>query len=593
MKEAENANELLTYFQTVLHHKLLVAQTFVMTVLAVFLFSTLQTPLYAASAALVASPPDYSGIFTNAPLRGISRDPMRRIATQIEMFSSLEVANTAAKLLQEDQKTVQDLLHNTKVSQVGQTDVLKIQAIDPDPERAAVLANAMADAFATFQANRSVQTITQLTAEISSKLEEARNHLSELDGSLAAALAARNAQEAERLMAERDAIVRKTHDLDGQVDSLQIQASLQQQQLSIIERAAAPDSPSSPRTKRNLFLGGIAGVIIGVGLALLKDFLDDSIRDLTSLEELGGIPAVGVIPNIFPDQKKKHASTAPAIAQMQTPAAEAFRRLRTNLQFLGLDQPIRALGITSARANEGKSTVIVNLAASLAHAGLRVIIVGADLRKPSLHKVFHTQNKQGLSTLLTGKIRVEDVLIPVTVDGTRTQLWFLPSGPIPPNPAELLGSKRMGEIITDLTNRCDLLLCDMTPTLPVSDACVLAPKLDGVLLLAKAGVTKHNEVTTTRDSLTKVGTRLLGVILNQVDAHSTNNKYSYYYDYAYKTEEEDKDSTTTPTTDFSSPFQTSSSPLFPLPQGQTNPAKHSKTTTPSLSKDPSSSIHLP
>ncbi len=206
----------------------------------------------------------------------------------------------------------------------------------------------------------------------------------------------------------------------------------------------------------------------------------------------------------------------------RSPVAEAYRTLRTNLYFSSLDKPIRTLVVTSAAPEEGKSTTLANLAVTLAQGGQRTILADCDLRRPSLHDIFGVPNTQGLTTMMVEAGALEaPPLVETGVEG----LWLLPSGPLPPNPAELLGSRRMDEVIAALAERAEMVLFDAPPVIAVTDAAVLASKVDGVLLVVHAGRTRREHVQRARTLLDKVGIRLVGAVLNDVPLDSTLGGY--------------------------------------------------------------------
>lgn len=196
----------------------------------------------------------------------------------------------------------------------------------------------------------------------------------------------------------------------------------------------------------------------------------------------------------------------------RSPAAEAFRTLRTNVQFSSVDQPIRTLLLTSTSAEEGKSTILANLGVTFAQAGTKTLLVDCDLRRPSLHQLFELDNATGLTTAVIGETND-----PLPVCETPVaNLWVLPSGPLPPNPAELLASKRMDAIIQRLKEQAELVLFDAPPVIAVTDAAILAGKVDGVLLVFAAGKTKREHASRAKTALERVNARILGTVLNNV-----------------------------------------------------------------------------
>lgn len=209
----------------------------------------------------------------------------------------------------------------------------------------------------------------------------------------------------------------------------------------------------------------------------------------------------------------------------KSPAAEAFRTLRTNISFSSLDRPKRTIMTTSAGPEDGKSTVAANLGVVMAQAGSRVLIIDCDLRKPVQHKQFETDNHRGLTNLLVQDLEISDVVRSTAVEG----LWLLTSGPIPPNPSELLGSHKMKSFLEKAAAQYDTVLVDAPPVIAVTDAAVLAPLMDGVVLVVKSGVTRIDMIKDAKAQLEKANARIIGVVLNEVKMQSEDYRYYYYY----------------------------------------------------------------
>ncbi|MFA4886250.1 MAG: CpsD/CapB family tyrosine-protein kinase [Desulfotomaculaceae bacterium] len=205
--------------------------------------------------------------------------------------------------------------------------------------------------------------------------------------------------------------------------------------------------------------------------------------------------------------------------------AEAFRTMRTNLSFAATDQPLKVILVTSAGPADGKTTISTNLAVVLAQAGMRVLLMDCDLRKPVLHKYFDTNNQHGVTNLLVQNLEMRDVVRDTPVEG----LSLLVSGPIPPNPSELLGSQKMKDILERAAGLYDMVIVDAPPVLAVTDAAVLAPQVDGVILVVKSGETRIDMIKDTKSQLEKVNAHILGVVLNEVKINSDDYHYYYYY----------------------------------------------------------------
>lgn len=204
----------------------------------------------------------------------------------------------------------------------------------------------------------------------------------------------------------------------------------------------------------------------------------------------------------------------------RSPAAEAFRTLRTNLMFSSLDRPLHTLLVTSAAPDEGKSTTLANLAVTMAQSGRKTILVDCDLRRPRQHEIFEVPDKPGLTTMILEEIK-KPPLMATGVD----DLWLLPAGPLPPNPADLLGSKRMDAVIAALQPKADIILFDAPPVVAVTDAALLASKLDGVLLVLRAGHTRRDHAQRARELLEKINVRIVGTVLTNAAVDSSVSAY--------------------------------------------------------------------
>lgn len=205
--------------------------------------------------------------------------------------------------------------------------------------------------------------------------------------------------------------------------------------------------------------------------------------------------------------------------------SEAFRMLRTNLQFVGVDKPLKKIVITSSNPEEGKSVVAANLAISIASTGSKVLLIDADLRRPRVHKLFFLENYKGLSSLLAGDLKMDDVANETPVEN----LYVITSGPIPPNPAEILGSAKMNQFIEKASSVYDMIIFDSPPVNTVADASILSSIADGVILVVEAGVTAREAAILAKEQLEKINARILGVVLNKAKQSSEGYYYYYYY----------------------------------------------------------------
>jgi len=292
------------------------------------------------------------------------------------------------------------------------------------------------------------------------------------------------------------------------------------------QRASIPEYPVVPSKRRNLALGVILGGLLGIGLAVLRDRLDNTVKSQETVEDITGTGAVGYIPF----DKGIVASPAISFDFDNSSTAEAFRKLRTNLQFLTVDRPPRVIVITSASPGEGKSTTSINIALALAEADNNVVLVDGDLRRPRLAKYLDVLGSVGVSTVLSGAAPLDEVLQQTKFP----RLTVLAAGPTPPNPSELLGSLTAEKMLGELRAQFDYVIIDSAPVLAVTDGAILAAKADGALVVVRAGKTKRDQLAHAIGMLNDVGATLLGAVLTMMPTRGSGAySYNYYYGGSY------------------------------------------------------------
>lgn len=292
----------------------------------------------------------------------------------------------------------------------------------------------------------------------------------------------------------------------------------------VVEQRASmlPDKPVIPKTALTIAIGLTVGLLLGIGLAIVRGLLDNTVKDRESLEGITGAGLVGSIP--FDKERRKEAAIA--FETDNSAIAEAFRKLRTNLQFLAVDNPPRVIVVTSSLPNEGKTTTAINIALALAESEHNVVLVGGDMRRPKLEEYLDLIEEVGFSTVLAGRTSLND-----TLQKTRfPRLTVLASGAIPPNPSELLGSLAAKKVLDELRAQFDYVVIDSSPLLAVTDGAILAAGADGVLIIARFGETKREQLAHAVGSLEDVGARLLGSVFTMVPARGRGS-YSYYGGY--------------------------------------------------------------
>jgi tyrosine-protein kinase Etk/Wzc len=301
--------------------------------------------------------------------------------------------------------------------------------------------------------------------------------------------------------------------------------------LRVIDWAVIPDKPVRPKTKLDLILGFLAGLVLAGVAVFVLEWVDDSIKTLDEFERQVGQPVYGVIPRIALAPGEPPGKTLVTRTDPKSPIAESFRTLRTNIHFADPDRRIASLLVTSAGPSEGKSTIVSNLAIAIANMGVRTLLIDCDLRKPNLHNIFEADRDPGLTSAIMGEKPWRDGVRPSGVDN----LSLLPSGPIPPNPTELLGSRHMVELLAEAKGEYDMVLLDSPPVIAVTDAAILSSLVDGTLLVVEVGRSRAQAVNRSVSLLENVKARLLGVVANHVV--SSGLRYDYgYYSYYYTSE---------------------------------------------------------
>jgi capsular exopolysaccharide synthesis family protein len=294
----------------------------------------------------------------------------------------------------------------------------------------------------------------------------------------------------------------------------------------ITDRATAPSSPTSPKPVLNIALGLVLGLLVGFALAVAKELLDNRIKDAEKLADVAGVPVMGLV--VEDPRTDRHPVATRA--GPRNVRAENFRQLRANLQFANVDEHPRIIAVTSSIPSEGKTTVAINLASTLAEAGFTVCLVDADLRRPTIAKTLGLPGPVGLTSVLVHQVSLTDAM-----QRAGSSLYVLTSGPTPPNPSEVLASSYVREVVRSLLDRVDYVVLDTAPLLPVADGAEVAALADGTLLVARYGDTTDAQVRRAVEHLRRVDATVVGVVLNRVPANRSRGEYAYSY-YRYDTD---------------------------------------------------------
>lgn len=295
--------------------------------------------------------------------------------------------------------------------------------------------------------------------------------------------------------------------------------------VSVAEQATVPSTPVSPNILVNTLLGAVLGLAVAGTVVAVREYLDDTVKSAEDVESASGTFTLGIVGRFRAKRgqgRPRYALTSLAVPE----AAEAYRQLRTNIHFARLASELRTILVTSSNPQEGKSTTTANIAVVLAQAGQRVIVVDTDLRRPSLHSIFRIPNSYGLTGLLLNEAAEPDMGL---VHTPIQNLQVLPSGPLPPNPSELLASPAMEHMIAALRARADYVIFDSPPILAVTDASILAANTDGAILVAERGRTRTESLRRAHDALRHANARILGVVINKAKRGASGYGYYGYY----------------------------------------------------------------
>jgi capsular exopolysaccharide synthesis family protein len=397
-------------------------------------------------------------------------------------------------------------------SEVAQTNVIALTATSSTPAEAALIANTYANAFVAHTRAASEANLTAAETQLKGQILALQKQVQSLRSS--------------RGTSEATALLNEVAVLKEQLAQLEVNGAVASGGIEVVTPAQKPASPSSPQPSRDGVLGLVAGLVVGLAAAFVRDNLDDAVSSKEIAEQLVGVPVLAMVPMV-PSWKKREQPMVISRSSPTSPAAEAYRSLRTSLQFTRNDRPLRTVLVTSPAAAEGKTSTLANLGTVFAQAGERVVLVSCDLRRPRLGQFFGINEQLGLTTVLLGEKSLGEVLQPVP---GQDSLWILAAGPRPPNPAELLNGLGARDVFAALREEFDLVLVDSPPLLPVTDAVVLSKHVDAALIVLAAGQTRQADLQRATEKLTQVEAPVSGLVLNQV---TRQNAYANGYGYSY------------------------------------------------------------
>lgn len=481
-----------------------------------FVVSSLQPRVYQAEATLIVgqslsgTSPDYTALLVS----------QRLSTTYATVATTRPLLENVIKQLGL-QETPEDLAKRVSAEAPLDSTLLTVQAQDGDPARAAALANALASQL--IAASPAVQgREAELQASVEAGLKATQSQIDSIQASIDKLTALASPSPAQSASLEtlqaRLVSLRSTY-----ATMLGFSSSSSSNLLSVVQPAAAPNDPISPRPLLNTMLAAIVGLLVAAGIVLVANAMNDTVRDPDDIADAVDLPTLGTIVRDGFARSGSHGLTA--LTQPRSPTTEAYRSLRTNLEFASLEKPLRTLLVTSSGPEDGKTDTAANLAIVFAQAGWRVMLIDADLRKPSVHSLFGVPNQRGLTTLLADdELRLEGLIRRTDQDRLR----IMTSGPVPANPAEIVGSPRMRAIVGALAEQHDLVIVDSPPLQMVADPAILSSYLDATLLVVGLGRSRRGAVRRGVEALNRAHARVLGVVLNGLSERDYSDYQSYY-----------------------------------------------------------------
>lgn len=476
-----------------------------------FAISNRQTPLYQASAVLVINP----GVLVGSNENSTLQDSQRLADTYVQIINTQPVRDRVQSSL--DLGNIDSARVSTSV--VQNSLLIRITVTDEDPEDAAQIANTFVNEFQGHIADQNAIQIGQARTAVDNQIELLNQQVIEIDEQITAA----GDNDVSTLMEQRQELTGMISQLESDAARSEMQAASASTFIQMVDPAQVPGSPSSPRVAQNTVLGAFVGILLAVGLVALLEYLDNTVKAHTNMQDLTHAPLLSSVPvNAGIERGSRQVYS---IADPKSGATEAINLLRTNLVFAGIGKPIKSMAITSSVTEEGKSTITANLAVAFAKSGKTVAIIDADLRKPTQHRIFGVENSFGVTNYITDTSAdwsslAHRVALP--------DLTLIASGPIPPNPAEMVASERFKSLVKELEAQFDYVLIDTPPILQASDGLVLGSFTDGILLITQYGQTRIDALKSSSTLINQSGARLLGIVLNQSKGAGANYYGGYY-----------------------------------------------------------------
>lgn len=524
MIQDQTATDLRQYIAVIKTRKWTIVVVTAMAILLSLAMSSRQTPLYIASARLLLTPNPAAGYYPTAENETAT---IASVAVAELVVSELHLDTTPSALL--------GGLGTVQESDTSQ--LINITYTSPDPELARDVANGFASNYIEYRRRQTLESLQSERRTIEARLAIDRQNLAQVVEKIERARARGDLSRATALETERGFIITRIQLAQQQLDEI-ITTPANVGIGEITRPAVAPQTPSSPNHTSNGILGLLAGLAVGAAIAFLQERLDDRFRGRPDVERALETPVLATVPK-FPHKRGRELSITIDPAGI---VSEAYRNLRTGVQFIASQREIQSFLVTSPSAHEGKTSTVANLGIAISQIGHRIALVSGDLRRPQLEKYFHAESEVGLTNWLLGE---EDVLEQIILEHPDIpNLSLITSGRIPSNPAELLTSPRLPELRSRLEDSYDIILFDSPPVLPVADAVIIASTVGAAILIIDAASTRRSAAIHAKEQIERVGGLLVGTVLNAFDPSSTPYYYEpYYYSryYASNTEPDRSD----------------------------------------------------
>jgi capsular exopolysaccharide synthesis family protein len=496
---AGGASTFVDFLRVARRRKLIILVAVVLVPVAAVIHAVRQPDVYSSSAQVLLTPQTAAVRYAGGPSMS-PEDPVRYAATQTFLARSPSVAKGVVERAHVSGLTVESFLGTSGVAAASDANLLTFSARSGEPNIAQRLADLYASEFTRYRRGLDTRALTSAIAELKLRMR--------------------------RLGPNEQTLKPQLFD---KIQSLQTTEALQRQS-TYVARPAGPAAKVQPRPKRDALLGLGLGIVLALGLAYLREALDTRLRTADDIAQRLGLPALAHLPT--PPKRLRAADRLVMLDEPYTPAGEMYRMLRTSIDLANLDRHARTLMITSAIAGEGKTTTAANLGVALAAAGRRSILVDLDLRRPTVHRFFGLKGRPGLTDVALDDVALQDAVARIDLVGVHSggSLSVLPSGPIPPDPGEFVGTSVVGQLLRELADQYDVVLIDTPPVLHAVEAMTLSTHVDAMLIVTRLATARRGTLTELQRMLDRTPAAKLGFILTGTDG---GPDYSYAYDDSY------------------------------------------------------------